>query len=102
MPDPSDVRCYIIESKGKQMLLHHHFVHVAKQYGKKPFLIDCTADKTVSYSKALTISLILAEKFRKHEKGFIGIAAGSGRSRVPREGTNPGLKGFCQLREILL
>ncbi len=55
------------------MLLHHHFVRVAKKYGDKPFFIDCSADKTTTYSKALTASIILAEKFRRNEKGFTGI-----------------------------
>ncbi len=55
------------------MLLHHHFIHVAKKQGRKPAFIDCTSNKTVSYSKALTASLILAEKFRRLETGFTGI-----------------------------
>ena len=55
------------------MLLHHHFVQIAKKYGKKLAFIDCTTDKKVTYSKALIASLILAEKFRKYEEGFLGI-----------------------------
>lgn len=55
------------------MLLHHLFVQVAKKQGSKAAFIDCTADKTITYSKALTASLILAEKFRKFKKGFLGI-----------------------------
>ncbi|MGO9013457.1 MAG: AMP-binding protein [Dissulfurispiraceae bacterium] len=55
------------------MLLHHHFVQTAKKYGKKLAFIDCTTDKRVTYSKALIASLILADKFRKYEEGFLGI-----------------------------
>ena len=55
------------------MLLHHHFVHIAKKYGKKLAFIDCTTDKRVTYSKALIASLILAGKFGKYEEGFLGI-----------------------------
>jgi len=46
---------------------------MAKKFGSKPAFIDCTSNKTVSYSKAFIASLILAEKFKKFEKGFTGI-----------------------------
>lgn len=55
------------------MLIHQHFVRIAKQQGGKPAFIDCTSGKTVSYSKALVASLILSEKFRVYDPGFIGI-----------------------------
>ncbi len=55
------------------MLLHHHFVQTAKKYGEKLAFIDCTTNKRVTYSKALIASLILADKFRKYEEGFLGI-----------------------------
>lgn len=55
------------------MLLHQHFIKIAKSYGSKLAFIDRTSDKKVTYSKALIASLLLAEKFRKYEKGFIGI-----------------------------
>jgi len=55
------------------MLLHHLFVQTAKRHGGKLAFIDCTADKCITYSKALIASLILTEKFRKYEEGFIGI-----------------------------
>jgi acyl-[acyl-carrier-protein]-phospholipid O-acyltransferase / long-chain-fatty-acid--[acyl-carrier-protein] ligase len=55
------------------MLLHHHFVRIAKRYGDKPAFIDRTSDKRVSYSKALIASLILSEKFSKYKEGFLGI-----------------------------
>lgn len=55
------------------MLLHQHFVRIAKRYGDKLAFIDRTSDKRVSYSKALIASLILSEKFRKYKEGFLGI-----------------------------
>ena len=55
------------------MLLHQHFVRIAKRYGSKPAFIDRTSDRRITYSKALIASLILAEKFKKYNKGFLGI-----------------------------
>jgi len=55
------------------MLLHQHFVTIAKRYGDKLAFIDCTSDKRVSYSKALIASLIFSEKFRRYKEGFLGI-----------------------------
>jgi acyl-[acyl-carrier-protein]-phospholipid O-acyltransferase/long-chain-fatty-acid--[acyl-carrier-protein] ligase len=55
------------------MLLHQHFVRIAKRYGSKLAFIDRTSDRKVTYSKALIASLILTEKFKKYEEGFIGI-----------------------------
>jgi acyl-[acyl-carrier-protein]-phospholipid O-acyltransferase/long-chain-fatty-acid--[acyl-carrier-protein] ligase len=55
------------------MLLHHHFVKIAKRYGNKAAFIDCTSDKRVTYTKALIASLILSDKFKKYEEGFLGI-----------------------------
>lgn len=58
---------------GESMVLHHKFVVSAKQYGNKLFIIDRTLDRRVTYSKALIASLILSEKFKKYDEGFIGI-----------------------------
>ena len=55
------------------MLLHQHFVKIAKRYGNKPAFIDRTSDKRVTYTKALIASLILSEKFKKYPEGFLGI-----------------------------
>ena len=55
------------------MLLHHKFVDSAKTFAAKDFIIDKTTNRTVSYSRALIASLILSEKFKKYEEGFIGI-----------------------------
>lgn len=55
------------------MLLHHKFVQTAKQQGSAYAFIDTSADRKISYSKALIASLILTRKVGKYEKGFIGI-----------------------------
>jgi acyl-[acyl-carrier-protein]-phospholipid O-acyltransferase / long-chain-fatty-acid--[acyl-carrier-protein] ligase len=55
------------------MLLHQHFVKIAKRYGNKLAFIDRTSDRRVTYTKALIASLILSDKFRKYEEGFLGI-----------------------------
>jgi len=55
------------------MLLHQHFVKIARRYGNKVAFIDRTSDKRVTYSKALIASLILSEKFKKYPEGFLGI-----------------------------
>jgi len=55
------------------MTLHCHFIRVAKKYGSKAAFIDRSANRTVTYSRALVASLILADEFSKYEKGFIGV-----------------------------
>jgi acyl-[acyl-carrier-protein]-phospholipid O-acyltransferase/long-chain-fatty-acid--[acyl-carrier-protein] ligase len=55
------------------MLMHHRFVVTAKKYGGKLAFIDHSTDRKMTYSKALIASLILQEKFKKYEEGFIGI-----------------------------
>ncbi len=55
------------------MLLHHKFIESAKEYGNKEFIVDRTTNRRVTYSKALIASLILSEKFKKYDAGFIGI-----------------------------
>jgi acyl-[acyl-carrier-protein]-phospholipid O-acyltransferase/long-chain-fatty-acid--[acyl-carrier-protein] ligase len=55
------------------MLLHHRFIEVAKKQGEKLAFIDRTAGREVTYSKALIASLLLAAKFKKYNKGFLGV-----------------------------
>jgi acyl-[acyl-carrier-protein]-phospholipid O-acyltransferase/long-chain-fatty-acid--[acyl-carrier-protein] ligase len=55
------------------MLLHHRFIEVAKSYGDKLFVIDRTANRKFTYKRALIASLILSEKLKRFETGFIGI-----------------------------
>lgn len=55
------------------MLLHHQFVRIAKKNAGKLAVIDKTTGKNVTYSRALIGSLILKSKFKKYDKGFIGI-----------------------------
>ncbi|MCK4922263.1 MAG: AMP-binding protein [Bacteroidales bacterium] len=55
------------------MLLHQQFVRSAKKHGKKLAIIDKTTGSKVTYSRALIGALIIASKFKKYDKGFIGI-----------------------------
>jgi acyl-[acyl-carrier-protein]-phospholipid O-acyltransferase/long-chain-fatty-acid--[acyl-carrier-protein] ligase len=55
------------------MLLHHEFIKVAKKKGEKLAFIDRTTDRRIPYSKALIASLMLAEKFKAYDEGFIGL-----------------------------
>ncbi|MDZ7634265.1 MAG: hypothetical protein U5L72_07440 [Bacteroidales bacterium] len=55
------------------MLLHHQFVRTAKKHASKLAVIDKTTGKSVTYGRALIGALILSSKFRKYDKGFIGI-----------------------------
>ena len=55
------------------MQLHDRFVVVAKKYGSKLAFVDRTTDRKLTYSKALIAALILNEKFKRYEEGFIGI-----------------------------
>jgi acyl-[acyl-carrier-protein]-phospholipid O-acyltransferase / long-chain-fatty-acid--[acyl-carrier-protein] ligase len=55
------------------MLLHHEFIRTAKQFTTKTAIIDRTTGTRLTYGRTLIASLILAEKFRQGEEGFIGI-----------------------------
>jgi acyl-[acyl-carrier-protein]-phospholipid O-acyltransferase/long-chain-fatty-acid--[acyl-carrier-protein] ligase len=46
---------------------------MAKKQAGKLAIIDKTTGKNVTYSRALIGALILSSKFRKYDKGFIGI-----------------------------
>lgn len=55
------------------MLLHQRFVRTAKTFATKTAIIDRTTGTRLSYGRALIASLILAEKFKQGEEGFLGI-----------------------------
>ncbi|HER09150.1 MAG TPA: bifunctional acyl-ACP--phospholipid O-acyltransferase/long-chain-fatty-acid--ACP ligase [Bacteroides sp.] len=55
------------------MLLHHQFVRMAKKHAKKLAIIDRTTQSKVTYARALIGTLILSGKFKKYDKGYIGI-----------------------------
>jgi len=46
---------------------------MAKKYAKKNAIIDKTTGKSINYSTALIGALILCSRFKKYDKGFIGI-----------------------------
>ena len=55
------------------MRLHEVFVQTAKRYEKKPAIIDRATNQRVTYRAALVRTLILSEKLKGNEEGFIGI-----------------------------
>ncbi|WP_163337799.1 AMP-binding protein [Desulfopila sp. IMCC35008] len=55
------------------MLLHHHFIDIAKKFGEKTAIHDHSTNKKVPYSRSLIATLILANIFNKLEKGNIGL-----------------------------
>jgi acyl-[acyl-carrier-protein]-phospholipid O-acyltransferase/long-chain-fatty-acid--[acyl-carrier-protein] ligase len=55
------------------MLLHHRFIEVAKQYGKKIAIHDQSTGKALTYRQTLIASLILTQVCRKLPRGNIGV-----------------------------
>lgn len=55
------------------MQLHHAFIKTAKTNSKRMAIVDRMLERRVTYGKALIASLILAEKFRAYDEGFIGV-----------------------------
>lgn len=55
------------------MLLHHHFIDVAKRLPQKTAIHDFTTNKKIPYDRALIATLILSKVFSKLEKGNIGL-----------------------------
>ena len=55
------------------MQLHQHFVRSAKGHMKKMAIKDKTTRSDVTFARALIGALILTKKFKKYDKGYIGI-----------------------------
>ncbi len=55
------------------MLLHHRFIRTAKQFSNKVAIIDRTTGRRLTYSQTLIASLILADKFKRYQEGYIGV-----------------------------
>ena len=66
VPRPAFLRYY-------NRMLQHRFIDSALRHPKKIAFIDRSLGRDVSYSQALLASLILARRFRKMERGRIGI-----------------------------
>jgi len=54
-------------------MLQHRFIHSALRNPEKIAFIDRSVGRNISYSQALLASLILARRFKKLERGRIGI-----------------------------
>ncbi|MCX8070779.1 MAG: AMP-binding protein, partial [Thermodesulfovibrionales bacterium] len=55
------------------MLLHEKFIYTARKFGSKLAFNDRYSEKKATYSKALVVSLLLANKFKKYKDNFIGV-----------------------------
>ncbi len=55
------------------MLLHHHFIEIAKKMDGKLAIHDYSTNKELTYSRTLMASLLLAQVCRGLDKGFVGI-----------------------------
>ena len=63
-------------------MLQHRFIDSVRRHPEKLAFVDCTAEREVSFERALLGALILARRFRRAERGRIGImlptSAGAG------------------------
>ena len=64
---------FFCQSKGTRVRLHEVFIRTAKRYEKKIAVIDRATNQRVTYRAVLLRALILAEKLKSREEGFIGI-----------------------------
>ncbi len=55
------------------MRLHESFIRTAKRHEKKTAIIDRATGQRVTYKNALIRALILADKLKASDEGFIGI-----------------------------
>jgi acyl-[acyl-carrier-protein]-phospholipid O-acyltransferase/long-chain-fatty-acid--[acyl-carrier-protein] ligase len=53
--------------------LHESFIRTAKRYEKKIAIVDRATNQRVTYRAVLLRALILAEKLKSNEEGFVGI-----------------------------
>lgn len=61
------------ETDGEKMTLHQHFIRVARHQGEKLAFIDRSADRRITYSRALIASLLLCDEFRQFGEGRTGV-----------------------------
>ncbi len=59
-------------------MLQHRFIDNAKKHPKKIAIKDKAMGRDISFSQALIVSLILARRFKKLERGRIGIMLPTG------------------------
>jgi acyl-[acyl-carrier-protein]-phospholipid O-acyltransferase / long-chain-fatty-acid--[acyl-carrier-protein] ligase len=60
-------------SKGTLLRLHEAFIRTAKRYEKKVAVVDRATNQRVTYKAVLIRALILSEKLKSSEPGFVGI-----------------------------
>ena len=54
-------------------MLQHHFIRSARRHKNKIAFIDAASKRQITYGQALIAALILARRFRRLERGRIGI-----------------------------
>jgi acyl-[acyl-carrier-protein]-phospholipid O-acyltransferase/long-chain-fatty-acid--[acyl-carrier-protein] ligase len=54
-------------------MLHYYFIKNAKKYADKTAYIDRNINKSFTYKKALLVSLILKDRFKKYNGELIGL-----------------------------
>lgn len=54
-------------------MLQYRFIDSVKKEGAKIAFIDRTTEREISFNQALIAGLILAKRFKKLERGRIGI-----------------------------
>ncbi len=64
---------FIVWSREKRVLLHHYFIDIAKRCGERLFVHDYSTNRKVSYAKGLIAAIILANIFKKYDRGNIGL-----------------------------
>ncbi len=53
--------------------MHQSFIDSSKRYPKKHLYIDCTTSQKVTYQRALIGALLLQQRFKQLDGGFLGI-----------------------------
>ena len=55
------------------MILHEQFITKAKEHKNRMAIIDCSAARRITYSKALVTALIFANRFKSYRDQYIGV-----------------------------
>ncbi len=55
------------------MILHEEFIKQAKKNKNRLGIVDCTAGKRITYSKALITALVFTNRFKTYQDQYIGV-----------------------------
>jgi len=59
--------------EGSTMLLHHQFIRMARRHRSRMAIVDRVTNRRLTYGRALVASLLLSERMRSFDEGFVGI-----------------------------